>query len=274
MPKPMTGVSRDGHLWEAGRSVEAIGKMHFRVEDPLGYDRQHEPMHIMEGIGMVWGAIRNPFPKLDREFRLIKETGAGVSNYNLYDRRIANRTDEWLKEHADKDEGPWEVGLAALHPPFIWALDKVPIMKFLPRRSSSAARFYLAMTQVGFILDIQTDAYHGRHSTWCADAVICSRTYPTASSAATQLSRDDIITSKPNITPSPTITFADGYMLRKANTSTTTSDSRNCTISRPTQKSCRLVEMEKSLCERLDPASMLKRSGASRPYRTPRRSRS
>ena len=41
----------------------AIGKMHYRgVEDPLGYDRQHEPMHIMDGIGMVWGAIRNPFP--------------------------------------------------------------------------------------------------------------------------------------------------------------------------------------------------------------------
>ena len=51
-------------------------------------------MHIMEGIGMVWGAIRNPFPRLDREFRLIKENGAGVSNFNLYDRRIANRTDE------------------------------------------------------------------------------------------------------------------------------------------------------------------------------------
>ena len=87
----------------------------------------------------VWGAIRNPFPKLDREFRLIKETGAGVSNYNSYDRRIANRTVEWLKERADKDEGPWAlyVGLAAPHPPFIvprefldhYPLDKVPIPK-------------------------------------------------------------------------------------------------------------------------------------------------
>ena len=96
-------------------------------------------MHIMEGIGMVWGAIRNPFPRLDREFRLIKETGAGVSNYNLYDRRIANRTVEWLKERADKDEGPWAlyVGFAAPHPPFIvprefldhYPLDKVPMPK-------------------------------------------------------------------------------------------------------------------------------------------------
>ena len=37
-----------------------------RVKDPLGYDRQHEPMHIMDGIDMVWGAIRDLSPKLDR----------------------------------------------------------------------------------------------------------------------------------------------------------------------------------------------------------------
>ena len=66
------------------RSVEAIGKMHYRrEEDPLGYNRQHEPMHIMDGVGMVWGAIRDPFPKLDRPFRLIKETGVGVSKRRM-----------------------------------------------------------------------------------------------------------------------------------------------------------------------------------------------
>lgn len=128
------------YLRDAGRSVEAIGKMHYRrVEDPLGYDRQHEPMHIMDGIGMVWGAIRDPFPKLDREFRLIKDVGAGVSNYNLYDRRIANRTVEWLQERAKSDSGPWAlyVGFAAPHPPFIvpqeyldhYPPEKVPMPK-------------------------------------------------------------------------------------------------------------------------------------------------
>jgi len=128
------------YLRDAGRSVEAIGKMHYRrEEDPLGYNRQHEPMHIMDGVGMVWGAIRDPFPKLDRPFRLIKETGVGVSNYNLYDRRIANRTSEWLKERAGMEGGPWAlyVGFAAPHPPFIvpreyldrYPLDKVPMPK-------------------------------------------------------------------------------------------------------------------------------------------------
>ena len=65
--------------------------MHFRrAEDPLGFDRQHEPMHIADGVGMVWGAIRDPFPSLNPPFQLIKRVGVGVSNYNLYDRRIAN----------------------------------------------------------------------------------------------------------------------------------------------------------------------------------------
>lgn len=128
------------YLRDAGRPVEAIGKMHYRrEEDPLGYDRQHEPMYIMDGIGMVWGAIRDPFPKLDRPFRLIKEVGVGVSNYNLYDRRIANRASEWLKERAESDGGPWAlyIGFAAPHPPFVvpreyldyYPLDRVPMPK-------------------------------------------------------------------------------------------------------------------------------------------------
>lgn len=50
------------HVQRAGFPIEAIGKMHFRrAEDPLGFDRQHEPMHIVDGVGMVWGrcAIRS-----------------------------------------------------------------------------------------------------------------------------------------------------------------------------------------------------------------------
>ncbi|MGB0552080.1 MAG: sulfatase-like hydrolase/transferase [Alphaproteobacteria bacterium] len=94
------------YFQDAGRSVEAIGKMDYRCEEgPLGYDRQYESMHIMDGVGMVWGAIRDPFLKLDRPFRLIKETGVGVSNYNLCDRRLAKRTSEWLKERAGMEGG-------------------------------------------------------------------------------------------------------------------------------------------------------------------------
>lgn len=124
----------------AGYPIEAIGKMHFRrAEDPLGFDRQHEPMHIVDGVGMVWGALRDPFPTLDPPFRLIKSVGVGVSNYNLYDRRIANGAAEWLMARAKESDRPWVlyVGFVAPHPPFVvpreyldrYPLDQVPLPK-------------------------------------------------------------------------------------------------------------------------------------------------
>ena len=125
---------------QAGHPIEAIGKMHFRrAEDPLGFDRQHEPMHIADGVGMVWGAIRDPFPSLNPPFQLIKRVGVGVSNYNLYDRRIANHASEWLKARANTRDEPWVlyVGFVAPHPPFLvpreyldrYPLDDVPLPK-------------------------------------------------------------------------------------------------------------------------------------------------
>ena len=110
-------------LQQAGRRIESIGKLHYRRhEDPLGFDRQHEPMHTPDGIGMVWGAIRDPFPDLDPPFRSIEKVGPGVSNYNLYDRRIANRACDWLGARAKEPEaGPWMlyVGFVAPHFPLI-----------------------------------------------------------------------------------------------------------------------------------------------------------
>ena len=52
----------------AGRRVvtEAISQVNRHIEDFIGYDWQYKPMHIMDGIDMVWGAIRDLFPKLNR----------------------------------------------------------------------------------------------------------------------------------------------------------------------------------------------------------------
>ena len=54
---PYTGAPRGwGHaLQGAGVPVESIGKLHYRaVEDGAGFDRQHIPMHVVDGVGMVW----------------------------------------------------------------------------------------------------------------------------------------------------------------------------------------------------------------------------
>ncbi len=58
---PYTGEPRGwGHaLQEKGVRVESIGKLHYRaIEDQTGFDVQHIPMHVHEGVGMVWGSIR------------------------------------------------------------------------------------------------------------------------------------------------------------------------------------------------------------------------
>src|SRR5215467_12194047 len=50
-------------LQAAGVRVESIGKLHYRNrEDTTGFDAQHRPMHLMNGIGQVWGSVRDPIP--------------------------------------------------------------------------------------------------------------------------------------------------------------------------------------------------------------------
>ena len=49
-----------GHaLQDQGIRVESIGKLHYRAEeDPAGFDVEHIPMMVVDGVGMVWASIR------------------------------------------------------------------------------------------------------------------------------------------------------------------------------------------------------------------------
>ena len=61
-------------LQEEGLYNATIGKLHYRrEEDPYGIDRQIEPMHIYNGIGMVWGSQRDPLPDTRGSFRMLKK---------------------------------------------------------------------------------------------------------------------------------------------------------------------------------------------------------
>ena len=58
---PYTGTPKGwGHaLQEKGVRVESIGKLHYRdTQDDSGFDVQHIPMHVHDGVGMVWASIR------------------------------------------------------------------------------------------------------------------------------------------------------------------------------------------------------------------------
>lgn len=141
-----------GHaLQEAGIRVEAIGKLHYRnAGDPTGFDRQIEPMHILDGIGQVWGSVRDPLPADRRAPPMLAERGAGESSYNRYDRRIAGAACDWLAQAAGARE-PWclFVGFVAPHFPLVVPqayLDPIPPERIpMPKRGSSRHPWIEAM---------------------------------------------------------------------------------------------------------------------------------
>lgn len=131
-----------GHrLQDAGNRVDAIGKLHYRrSEDPLGFDHQINPIHIKDGIGPVWASIRDPLPE-GPTIRMFNKVGAGVSNYNIYDRQNANAACEWLQERSAEGDNkrPWVlyVGFASPHFPLVVPrqyLDRYPAECIPPRK--------------------------------------------------------------------------------------------------------------------------------------------
>jgi choline-sulfatase len=132
-------------LIDKGHRVESIGKLHYKNEEaPTGFSRQHQPMHLKQGVGTVWGAIKEPFADLPEPWRMFNRIGPGVSNYNLYDRGSAGAACEWLKKRADApEEQPWVlyVGFVAPHYPLVvpsqffdmYPLDNIPLPKLHPR---------------------------------------------------------------------------------------------------------------------------------------------
>jgi len=134
-----------GHrLQREGHRVEAIGKLHYRGNDiESGFDRQIDPMHVMDGIGQVWGSVRDPLPAA-RPAKMLNRIGPGESNYNRYDRLIADRAKAWLVDAANRDEKPWVlyVGFVAPHFPLVvprqyydlYPLDRLPERKLDPAK--------------------------------------------------------------------------------------------------------------------------------------------
>ncbi|MDH6261721.1 sulfatase-like hydrolase/transferase [Bradyrhizobium sp. BR13661] len=135
-----------GHaLQTAGVRVESIGKLHYKDDEmPTGFDRQHQPMHIYNSHGMVWGSIRDPLPDVPVDHRMVGDyVGPGESPYTDYDRTTAQIAASWFAEHA-KDAGPWVlyIGFVAPHFPFIvpqpyfdmYPLDRLPPRKLDPGR--------------------------------------------------------------------------------------------------------------------------------------------
>lgn len=121
---PYTGTPKGwGHqLQGAGISVESIGKLHYRDEaDEAGFDVEHIPMMVKDGVGMVWASIRQEDKRLISNSRMLGDfIGQGKSSYTDYDSAVTERTLQWLDQAKDRaDHWCLYVGLVAPHFPLV-----------------------------------------------------------------------------------------------------------------------------------------------------------
>ena len=106
-----------GHrLQAAGIPVTSIGKLHYRnQDDPTGFDRQIEPIHIPGGVGWVQGLLRQPLPNYDATAELAEMIGPGETDYTHFDRRVTDEACRWL---ANAPATPWCTFVSYLSPHF------------------------------------------------------------------------------------------------------------------------------------------------------------
>jgi len=133
-----------GHaLQKSGISVESIGKLHYRDKnDPVGFDAEHIPMMVADGVGMVWASIRQEDKRIDIGKRMLGEKiGPGQSKYTEYDAAVTECAVDWLKDKST-NSGPWclFIGLVAPHFPLVvpeqfynlYPLESLPEVKLHP----------------------------------------------------------------------------------------------------------------------------------------------
>lgn len=122
---PYTGTPRGwGHVLQREHvRVESIGKLHYRAdEDPAGFDREHIPMHVVGGHGMVWASIRDPYVRSPSGQRMLgPRVGAGESAYTQYDREVAARAVAWIGDAGRRPDERFAlyIGFVAPHFPLI-----------------------------------------------------------------------------------------------------------------------------------------------------------
>jgi len=122
---PYIGTEADswGHrLITKGHKVTTIGKLHYRkVGDPCGFPDQRIPLHVLEGVGDLYGLLREKMPVRPQSRNQVLEARAGEAEYIRYDRGTAQAAVRWLRQEAQGEARPWclMVSFATPHFPLI-----------------------------------------------------------------------------------------------------------------------------------------------------------
>ena len=83
----------------------------------MGLDFQKMPMHVVNGVGDVLGCVREPLPKRWKALSMAENIGPGETNYNIYDRQVAQEAIEWLTVHGNQEQ-PWVLFVSMVAPHF------------------------------------------------------------------------------------------------------------------------------------------------------------
>lgn len=112
-----------GHrLQENGVNVTTIGKLHFKSDDPnTGFNDQRIPLHIKNGVGDVYGEIRDKEITRPQFATALYDAKTGESDYIKYDKEVARRAVDYLKNEAVSSDKPFvlQVGFVSPHFPLV-----------------------------------------------------------------------------------------------------------------------------------------------------------
>ena len=68
-------------MMSEGKRAVSIGKLHYRdTSDPNGFDEEIIPMHIIQGVGMLFTICRNPMPTQKNFHGLWKTLVQGIQH--------------------------------------------------------------------------------------------------------------------------------------------------------------------------------------------------
>ncbi len=126
-----------GRLEENGVHTTTIGKLHYKSDSPkTGFIDQRIPLHIKNGVGDVYGVIR------DREitrpqFRdALYQAKTGETDYIRFDREVASRAVSFLKDEAPLRKEPFVLMADFVSPHFplcspkefsdLYSIDDIP----------------------------------------------------------------------------------------------------------------------------------------------------
>lgn len=106
-------------LYEQGYPNAAIGKMHLESNTPeTGFVDQRITLHMVDGVGDVYGCIRDKTITRPQFRTTLNNAGPGETDYTRYDRDIAQHAIGYLKDETKNFTKPFVLYVGFVSPHF------------------------------------------------------------------------------------------------------------------------------------------------------------